>query len=43
MGNIIGAWIGGMLFGSWGPKISNFYIFPAIVGAIILIFIVKGC
>ena len=38
---IIGAWIGGMLLGSWGPKISDFYIFPAIIGAIILVFIVS--
>ncbi len=38
---IIGAWIGGMLLGSWGPKISDFYIFPALIGAIILVFIVS--
>ena len=38
---IVGAWIGGMLLGSWGPKVSDFYIFPAIIGAIILVFIVS--
>lgn len=38
---IIGAWIGGMLLGSWGPKISDFYFFPALIGAIILVFIVS--
>ena len=38
---IIGAWIGGMLLGSWGPEISDFYIFPALLGAIILVFIVS--
>ena len=38
---IIGAWIGGMLLGSWGPKVSDFYIFPAIIGAIILVFVVS--
>ncbi|HWK24678.1 MAG TPA: GlsB/YeaQ/YmgE family stress response membrane protein [Ureibacillus sp.] len=37
---VIGAWIGGMLLGDWGPKISDFYILPALVGAIILVFIV---
>lgn len=38
---IIGAWIGGMLLGNWGPKISDFYIFPALIGATILVFIVS--
>ena len=45
IGNIIAgiicAWIGGMLLGSWGPKISDFYIFPALIGAIILVFILS--
>ncbi|KGR76326.1 GlsB/YeaQ/YmgE family stress response membrane protein [Ureibacillus sinduriensis] len=38
---IIGAWIGGTLLGSWGPKISDFYVIPALIGAIILVFIVS--
>lgn len=38
---IIGAWIGGMVLGSWGPKVSDFYIFPALIGSIILVFIVS--
>ena len=38
---IVGAWIGGMLLGSWGPKVSDFYIFPALLGAIILVFVVS--
>ena len=38
---IIGAWIGGKLLGTWGPKISDFYIFPALIGAIILIAIIS--
>ncbi|EAZ85387.1 GlsB/YeaQ/YmgE family stress response membrane protein [Lysinibacillus fusiformis] len=38
---IIGAWIGGTLLGSWGPKISDFYVFPALIGAILLVFIVS--
>ncbi|MEX3622777.1 GlsB/YeaQ/YmgE family stress response membrane protein [Viridibacillus arvi] len=37
---IIGAWIGGKLLGQWGPTLSDFYIFPALLGSIILIFIV---
>lgn len=38
---IVGAWIGGMLLGEWGPKISDFYIVPALLGAIILVFILS--
>ena len=38
---IVGAWIEGMLLGSWGPKVSDFYVFPALIGAIILVFIVS--
>ncbi|MBK3497335.1 GlsB/YeaQ/YmgE family stress response membrane protein [Viridibacillus sp. YIM B01967] len=38
---IIGAWIGVKLLGEWGPTISDFYIFPALIGSIILIFIVS--
>lgn len=38
---IIGAWIGGKLFGTWGPTISDFYILPALIGAIILIAVVS--
>lgn len=38
---IIGAWIGGKLLGQWGPKISDFYFFPALVGALIFVFIVS--
>ncbi|KOO52029.1 GlsB/YeaQ/YmgE family stress response membrane protein [Viridibacillus sp. FSL E2-0187] len=38
---IIGAWIGGSLFGQWGPALSDFYIFPALLGSIILILIVS--
>lgn len=38
---IIGAWIGGNLLGEWGWKISDFYVFPALVGALIFVFIVS--
>ncbi|MCZ8535986.1 GlsB/YeaQ/YmgE family stress response membrane protein [Paenisporosarcina quisquiliarum] len=37
---IIGAWIGGMLF-SFGPSVAGIQIIPALIGAIILIFIVS--
>lgn len=38
---IIGAWVGGNLLGQWGPTVSSFYIFPALVGAIVLVAIVS--
>ena len=38
---ILGSWLGGMLLGSWGPKVSDFYVFPSLIGAIVLIFIVS--
>lgn len=38
---VIGAWIGGKLLGDWGWRISDFYVFPALVGALIFVFIVS--
>ena len=38
---IIGAWIGGRLLGNWGPQLSDFYIIPAIIGALIFVIIVS--
>ncbi|PIC63727.1 GlsB/YeaQ/YmgE family stress response membrane protein [Sporosarcina sp. P13] len=38
---IIGAWVGGALLGEWGPQISSFYFVPALIGAIVLVFIVS--
>ncbi|OIK16140.1 hypothetical protein BIV60_06660 [Bacillus sp. MUM 116] len=44
IGNIIagfiGAWLSSLILGSWGPVIGGFYIIPAIIGAIVLVFIV---
>jgi uncharacterized membrane protein YeaQ/YmgE (transglycosylase-associated protein family) len=45
IGNIIagfiGAWLGSLILGNWGPEIGDFYIIPALIGAIVLIFIVS--
>ncbi|MED1158697.1 GlsB/YeaQ/YmgE family stress response membrane protein, partial [Bacillus paranthracis] len=38
---IIGSWIGTKLLGSFGPVIGGFAIIPALIGAVILIFIVS--
>ena len=37
----IGAWLGSLLLGGWGPVIGGFYIIPALIGAIALVFIVS--
>ena len=38
---IVGALVGGNLLGQWGPMVSDFYILPALAGAIILVAIVS--
>lgn len=38
---IIGSWIGSAVLGNWGWKVSDFYVFPAVIGAVVLIFIVS--
>ncbi|WP_225047689.1 GlsB/YeaQ/YmgE family stress response membrane protein [Lacticaseibacillus kribbianus] len=45
IGNIVagllGAWIGTKLLGTWGPVVGGMAILPAIIGAVILVFIVS--
>jgi uncharacterized membrane protein YeaQ/YmgE (transglycosylase-associated protein family) len=45
IGNIIagfiGAWLGSLLLGQWGPSTGGFYIIPALIGAVILVFVVS--
>ncbi|ANY72953.1 GlsB/YeaQ/YmgE family stress response membrane protein [Paenibacillus ihbetae] len=45
IGNIIagfvGAWLGGLLLGEWGPEMGGFFIVPALIGAVVLVFIVS--
>lgn len=45
IGNIIagfiGAWIGSAFLGNWGPVMGGFAIVPAIIGAVILVFVVS--
>ncbi|WP_151735660.1 GlsB/YeaQ/YmgE family stress response membrane protein ['Paenibacillus yunnanensis' Narsing Rao et al. 2020] len=38
---ILGSWLGGLLLGEWGPRISDYYVFPSLIGAVVLIFIVS--
>lgn len=45
IGNIIagfvGAWLGSFIMGSWGPTLGGFAIVPALIGAIIFVFILS--
>ena len=35
----IGAWVGQLLLGSWGPMVEGYSLIPALIGAIIVVFI----
>lgn len=37
---VLGAWIGGELLGIFGPIIGGIAVFPALIGSIILIFLI---
>ncbi|WP_042350558.1 GlsB/YeaQ/YmgE family stress response membrane protein [Bacillus massiliigorillae] len=45
IGNIvvgfIGAWLGGLVLGNLGPDIGGFAIIPAIIGAVIFVFLLS--
>ncbi|WHY78837.1 GlsB/YeaQ/YmgE family stress response membrane protein [Neobacillus sp. WH10] len=45
IGNIIagfvGAWLGTAVFGNWGPRVADFAIIPAIIGAVVLVLLVS--
>ena len=36
---LLGCWLGTMILGTWGPKIGGLYIFPGVLGALLLAFI----
>ena len=36
---LVGAWIGSMLFGDFGPVIADFAVVPAIIGTAIFVFL----
>jgi len=35
----VGAWVGNLLFGSWGPVIGGFAVLPAILGTALFVFL----
>ncbi|WP_422123222.1 GlsB/YeaQ/YmgE family stress response membrane protein [Planococcus sp. X10-3] len=38
---IIGAWLGSLILGDWGPEIWDVYIIPALIGALVLVFVLS--
>ncbi|HZG72086.1 MAG TPA: GlsB/YeaQ/YmgE family stress response membrane protein [Chondromyces sp.] len=36
----VGAWVGPMLFGTWGPEIEGFLLVPSLIGAFVVIIVV---
>ncbi|WP_223703016.1 GlsB/YeaQ/YmgE family stress response membrane protein [Sutcliffiella deserti] len=38
---LVGAWIGHALLGSWGPVLADIAIVPAIIGAVIFVFLLS--
>ncbi|NMO97290.1 GlsB/YeaQ/YmgE family stress response membrane protein [Paenibacillus lemnae] len=35
----VGAWLGPMIMGAWGPEIGGFAIVPAIIGTAVFVFL----
>ena len=38
---IVGSWVGTAILGHWGPQLGKIPIFPALLGSIILIFLIS--
>ncbi|MEF2096727.1 GlsB/YeaQ/YmgE family stress response membrane protein [Bacillus sp. CFBP9009] len=38
---IVGAWLGSLILGNWGPVVAGYAIIPALIGAIVLVFILS--
>jgi len=41
LAGIIGAWLGSMLLGEWGPELGGFFIIPALIGSVIIVLILS--
>jgi uncharacterized membrane protein YeaQ/YmgE (transglycosylase-associated protein family) len=35
----IGAWVGHLLFGTWGPILAGFSLIPSLIGAVIVVIV----
>jgi uncharacterized membrane protein YeaQ/YmgE (transglycosylase-associated protein family) len=38
---IIGAWLGGMLLGTWGPSLAGIALLPALIGSIVFVLLLR--
>lgn len=41
IGGLLGAWLGESLLGTWGPNVAGMAIFPAIIGALIVVILIS--
>lgn len=41
VGGLLGSWLGSNLLGSWGPHVAGMAVLPAIIGAMIVVFLVS--
>lgn len=38
---IVGAWLGGMLLGTWGPSLAGISLLPALIGSIVFVLLLR--
>ena len=38
---IVGAWMGGMLLGAWGPSLAGISLLPALIGSIVFVLLLR--
>ncbi|WP_461215122.1 GlsB/YeaQ/YmgE family stress response membrane protein [Lacticaseibacillus sp. GG6-2] len=41
IGGLLGAWLGERLLGAWGPQVAGMAVIPAVIGAMVVVFIVS--
>lgn len=41
IGGLVGAWLGERLLGAWGPQVAGMAVIPAVIGAMVVVFIVS--
>lgn len=41
IGGLAGAWLGESLLGAWGPQVAGMAVVPAVIGAMVVVFIVS--
>lgn len=41
IGGLLGAWLGERLLGAWGPQVAGMAVIPAVIGAMVVVFIIS--